>query len=404
MSLDLSKYKAENMGLHGLEDEFKLCHIPFLVVNDVYGAVALEGSSGSAKTTLIDRIGKLNQAAGGGAVGIFSADKARYEDFIGCPIPNLETNEMQIYPMPNSVTKMETLLIDEINRASYENQEKWLSLLSSRKVDGHKTACRYLFAAMNPVQGENGDQYDGTQPLDKALGERIMLLIQMPKFSDLSAKDKIKVMTACRNQVHWVPTEEYIELHKEFLRQARELYDGYKETLTEKVANYICTVESNIKKESKDNNKSLRLEGRRAQFILTNIIANHALNKVFYGSSSLEKSALEALYKSFPNILWQDAINTVALKVAHDSAKDILNMEEEERMKSAKNYEGLTGPLKKIKKAANDGQNLESISKLVVQEWPDKNLDPINHYVFAIAANSGFEKKLEDSKPVVKKN
>ena len=400
--MDLQEYRAANIGLHGLEDEFKLCHLPFIVVNDVFGAVALEGSSGSGKTTLIKRLGALNKAAGGGQVGVFSADKARYEDFIGCPIPDLENNVMKMYPMPSSVATMETLLIDEINRASYDNQEKWLSLLASREIDSQPVACKYIFAAMNPVSGDTGDQYDGTQPLDKAMGERIMLLIQMPKFSQLAMKDKIKIMTACKNQVHWKPTQKIVELHVEFLKKARHFYEGYKEEATERVAEYICAIEQKLRKETKDTT-NIRLEGRRSQFILTNILANHALNKVFYNSASLDQSALQALIRSFPNILWQDSINLKALEMAHDLSKDVLNMETTDRVRMANNFDGIMGPLKEIEKAVTNGQDIESTSKQIIQEWPDLGMDPINHYVYALAAVVGLS-PVSGEQVVMKRN
>ena len=148
MSDKIKKYTSENLGLIGLQTEFKLCHIPFLVSDDVFGCLALEGSSGTGKTTMVKRIGMLNEAATGGRVGVYSADKARYEDFIGCPIPDGETGQMKMYGMPHAVAQMETILVDEINRATYENQEKWLSLFATRQIDSTPVKCKYIFAAI----------------------------------------------------------------------------------------------------------------------------------------------------------------------------------------------------------------------------------------------------------------
>jgi len=91
LSLNISKYTGESVGLFGMDEVFRLCHLPFLTFNDVFGVIALEGSSGTGKTTAIQRIGILNHLATGGKYGIYSADKVRYEDFIGCPIPDPET-------------------------------------------------------------------------------------------------------------------------------------------------------------------------------------------------------------------------------------------------------------------------------------------------------------------------
>ena len=72
-----NKYSIESIGLAGLNDQFKLCHLPFLVANDVFGVLALEGSSGTGKTTVVKRLGPLYQAVTGEDYRVFSADKAR---------------------------------------------------------------------------------------------------------------------------------------------------------------------------------------------------------------------------------------------------------------------------------------------------------------------------------------
>lgn len=380
------KYDSSLIGMFGLNTEFKLCHLPFLLVNDVYGCLALEGSSGSGKTTLVKRIGQLNEEATGGTVKVFSADKARYEDFIGIPIPDETNGKMKIYPMPNSVAETETVVIDEANRANYENQEKWMSLIATREIDGMQTKCKYLYLAMNPVLGEDGDNYEGVIPLDKAMGERVYALIRMEQFGKLERNVRLEIMKASFNQTVWKPTEEAIKLHMEYVSRAKELYEENKSTLLDKVMNYVDNVQADLRKETRT---ATSIEARRAQFMVTNILATHALDRV-YDNTPIEVSALNALLISFPNRLWEQVIAVEALKMAHDRNKGILKLSDSERKKSVSNFVDLERSLDEIISFAKTKPTKEQISKVINQNLPDFKDDPVNHYVFCIAASKGL--------------
>lgn len=375
------EYNADTVGLIGLKNEFKLLHIPFLVVNDVYGIMCLVGSSGTGKTTLIKRIGKLNELATGGKCGVFSADKARYEDFIGCPIPVEDSGEMKIYPMPNSVSQMELLLIDEINRASYDNQEKWLSLCATREIDGCRTKCKYIYAAMNPILTDGKEVYEGVQPLDKALGERVMGLVEIPSFHKLPAAARKDIIMQASKQVSWEPTDKLIDSHIGYIKRARENYEEAKNKYTEIVADYIDNIHLDLRKETKN---SVAIEARRAQFLLTNILATYALDKV-ESKADIQISALNALVNSFPNCLWEQVINREALKAAHTKSSNLLSLNNTKN-RSASNYDGIERPLQEIRDIINNKEIVptkEQLSKLINNNIPNKDEDPINYYIYA---------------------
>ena len=388
------KYSSANIKLFGLETEFKQAHLPFIVASDVLGCIALEGTSGSGKTTLAKRIGTLNQCATGGKVKVFSADKARYEDFIGIPIPDEKTGKMKIYPMENSVAEMETPVIDEANRASYENQEKWMSLCATREIDGILTKCKYIYLAMNPVLGEHNDVYDGVQPLDKAMGERIYALITMNRFSKLPKAVRMEILkSSVTNQTEWKPSDEDVQLHVEFVAKARQLYEESKTTLLDSLLDYIDSIQADLKKET---GGVIAIEARRAQFIVTNILGIHALNCV-YNSVSLEQSALEALSISFPNRLWEQPIPLEAIKMCHDRHKSILKQSSTERAKNILDFEGLEMALKEIMDYSNKSPlpTKEQISKVINQNLPDQKSSAVNYYVFAIGATLGLTMKTD---------
>lgn len=385
-------YSASLLGLHGLDQEFKLAHLPFLVVDDIFGVLAFQGSSGTGKTTLVQRIGALNKKAGGGDYGIYSADKVQYEDFVGMPVPrNLDsdTPEIKVIPMEHSISRQEVVLIDELNRATYENQEKFLSLFASRQIDGNNVACKYMYVAMNPVMTKEGESYDGTQPLDKALGERIMFLINMPSFGQLPTEAKIKLITASNKQTKWEPTQELVDLHRQFLLEAKAKYEEIKTTFMAPVAEYICEVESRLRSER----SGIKLEGRRAQFILTNILGIYALDHVFNGSADLEKSALQGLLGSFPNTLWYQEVNVPGLREAHNEAVHLLELEDESKIRSFRNDSRVVRALKEIQESANAGDSLENISKLINMNWPNKEEDPAGNAIYAFGAVAGLQGK-----------
>ena len=397
--MELTEYTEKTIGLFGVAQAFKLAHIPFLTVEDSYGVLALEGSSGTGKTTLIKRLGLLNQAATGGKVGIYSADKARYEDFIGCPIPDEETKKMHMYPMPNAIANMETVLIDEANRASYDNQEKYLSLIASRVIDGFPVNCKYLYIAMNPVMTDGSEVYEGVQPLDKAFGERVMGLVTMRPFHNLPKEDQINIMTASFNQTTWQPTEEMVKLHVAFIERAKEIYQKAKEDILPNVCEYVCRVQKDL---AEMTDHSITIEARRAQFLMINILATYALNSITMSSKNvLEQSALEALEISFPHRLWEQEVQPHQLEHAHNAAKQLLNYNTAQLNRSAGNFEGVLGPINEIKEVvekASDSSDLskEEITKLINTKLPDVKRDPINHYVYALAVREGLTEAAAD--------
>jgi MoxR-like ATPase len=379
-------YSAKMLGLHGLEDAFRAAHLPFLVVDDVYGVVAFQGQSGTAKTTLSHRLGILNKAAGGGDHGIYSADKVQYEDFLGMPVPDLEHNRINVIPIDNAISTKEVVLVDELNRASYENQEKFLSLFASRRIDGKDVLCKYIYVAMNPVMTAEGDSYDGTQPLDKALGERIMFLVNMPTFSQLPSDAKLQVIKASHNQTKWTPTEELVTLHRDFIAQARQLYAEVKETYLDIVAEYVCEMESQLRV----NESGLNIEGRRAQFMLTNILGLYAINKAAQGSASLKEVALEGMQGSFPDPLWYKEVSSTAIKAAHDKASQLLDLDISSSVRSFRSESRITRAIKEINDAVSNSESVESISKLITMHWPRRVEDPAGHFVFAYGVTEGL--------------
>ncbi len=390
--MHLYQYNCQAIGLFGLNDEFRQCHIPYVTVKDTYGVMGIEGSSGTGKTTLVKRLGLLHGKLTGGKVGIYSADKARYEDFLGCPIPNLETKTMDMFLLPHSMAQMETLGIDEINRASLDNQEKYLSICATREIDGLPTKCKYIFAMMNPIMPEDsGEVYEGVLPLDKALGERMMGLIQFPSFGKMDRENRKKVMLASFNQTAWEPSDEMVDLHREFLDFSIRNYEEYKIKFSDCIVDFVDKVQDSLRNES---NGGVSIEARRAQFMLTNTLALHAINNAEEPDAvSLEQSAQMALLMSFPNVLWEKPVSKEALRQAFKDASPLLKKGPQVRSKTVQDENEIQTIMEELKKFTIEAPELpdrEQLSKFVNQKIPPAS-HVLNHHMFAIGATHGIE-------------
>jgi hypothetical protein len=394
----LDNYNEKAFKLLGLGNAFKLAHLPFVTSNDVFGVLALEGSSGTGKTTLVGRLGLVNQRATGGGYGIYSADKVQYQDFVGIPVPNIQKGKVDILEMENAIATKEVLLIDEANRAGYDAQEKFLQLFSTRTIDGHKTKCKYIYIAMNPVLSEDeNDNYEGVQPLDKAYGERVQAILTMPRFNDMSKTHQIEIMQSCFNQTSWSPTDELVEAHRKFIEEARFHYNELKNSAMESVCEYLHNFADLLHSESK---KSIKLEARRMQFLIVNILGTHALNMVVNNKATLVTSALEALTISFPQRLWEQKIENTQISVAHDQSAHLLKS----KITSSKDKsQSIKSLLTVLNQDIVDGKsNTEDRSKRINQMIPDVKTDAFNHYIFAFAVVRGLE--AIGSNPLIKNN
>jgi MoxR-like ATPase len=146
----------------------------------------LVGTHGTAKTMLCENIAK----AMGKRFIAYDASKALFEDVLGFPNPySMEKGEIDYISTPISIQGKEFVLIDEISRANYQLQGKWLEVIRSRRIMGKKIeGLHYIFGAMNPPS------YVGARTLDAALSGRFAFIVEAPDFSALDAEAKESVL------------------------------------------------------------------------------------------------------------------------------------------------------------------------------------------------------------------
>ena len=171
------------LGIYGYDDieDFVLAG---LVTGD---PVLLVGTHGTAKTMMCERLAK--------AMGLkfiaYDASKALFEDVLGFPDPySIKEKKIEYVATDLSIDGKEFVLIDEISRANYQMQNKWLEIIRSRRIMGKTLdSLKYVFAAMNPPG------YPGTKTLDPALSGRFGFIVWLPHFGSLKEEDKNLVIS-----------------------------------------------------------------------------------------------------------------------------------------------------------------------------------------------------------------
>ncbi|MEM3396865.1 MAG: MoxR family ATPase [Thermoplasmata archaeon] len=254
----MSKNYLERLKVYGC-DEIEDVVLAGLVSGD---PVLLVGTHGSAKTMLCENIAK--------ALGLrfiaYDASKALFEDVLGYPDPfHIKEGKVRYVQTPISIQNREFVLIDEISRASYQMQSKWLEVIRSRRIMGENLEnLKYVFAAMNPPG------YPGTRPLDSALSGRFAYIVWMPEYGNLKKEHKEMVM---RN----ISKDDALLLHKsvgleedvklvEFLEKAREIAHDVESNNGEQIENFVNMLEKRLKE------RNYMLDGRRAGMIRRSLI------------------------------------------------------------------------------------------------------------------------------------
>jgi MoxR-like ATPase len=268
-----NKFKEEKMegflrrlGVYGC-DEIEDFVLAGLVTGD---PVLFVGPHGTAKTMLCERLAK--------AMGLkfiaYDASKALFEDVLGFPNPySLEKGTVDYVATPISLHDKEFVLIDEISRANYQMQNKWLEVIRSRRIMGKELPkLHYVFGAMNPPY------YPGAKTLDPALAGRFAFIIWFPQFVDLKDEDKNLVISNLgeddarllrRKEQQQIPYEEIGKELKDFIEDVKDsIYHSMEEKLREYIEKFL-TIFARIQKEEE---AEWIIDGRRAGMIKRGIV------------------------------------------------------------------------------------------------------------------------------------
>lgn len=121
----------EKLGIYGMSGIEDMVLAGFVTGDPVL----LVGTHGTAKTLLYLQLAE----AMGLKFWAYDASKALFEDVIGFPNPyEIKEGRIGYVSTPMSVWDKEFILIDEISRANYQLQAKWLELIRARTIMGQR--------------------------------------------------------------------------------------------------------------------------------------------------------------------------------------------------------------------------------------------------------------------------
>jgi MoxR-like ATPase len=148
------------------------------------------GNSGTGKTFLLNSISE--------ALGLehrhYNASMVSFDDLVGFPFPDDEKSCVKFLETPATVWGAQSVLVDEISRCRPEHQNRLFSLVHERRVQGIALErLRFRWAAMNPCSMDQGGDYSGSEPLDRALADRFGLIVKVGDWRELSKANKRKV-------------------------------------------------------------------------------------------------------------------------------------------------------------------------------------------------------------------
>ena len=263
------------------------------------------GNSGTGKTFLLNSISE--------ALGLehrhYNASMVSFDDLVGFPYPDDEKSCVKFLETPATVWGAESLLVDEISRCRPEHQNRLFSLIHERRVQGIALErLRFRWAAMNPCSMDQGGDYAGSEPLDRALADRFGLIVKVGDWRELSKVNKRKVADPSG--------EGALSDDKGKLAFAlAEWRAKYNELLTScpaVIIDYACAAATSL------GEARIRLSPRRVRMLARSLLAVTVVSGEV-PDSSLFRLILEC---SLPHTAWGEDPRKDAIVAAHRTAWD----------------------------------------------------------------------------------
>ncbi len=333
----------EKFGIHGYANIEEYILTPLLTRDPVL----LIGDSGAAKTKVVRILGEIiskiinRKYKTSWETKIINAKTANPENWVGFPIPprDSESKEMDIYYSKDSLVKAIVCATDEINRAeSSGNQNKLLSLIADREVDGIKLPVTFLYGMMNPYGVDENAEYDGVEPLEKALAERFSMILTIPSLQMMSSEDIRGVARASRPRANADVmktgevgrkdveiTESILDTFEDFWVKSEEFYIDAEKQHSERIAKFIQAFEEKIRPVTK-------IQGRRIGFIQRSILGLYAIRRT-RGIDDLTSAVYDALKVSFADETYKASVDQRKIRAAYDAVSHIIQSNSKEKVR-----------------------------------------------------------------------
>jgi hypothetical protein len=242
----------------------------------------LIGAPGAAKTLLMRKLAKALEVP----YAIYNAAFAQFEDMIGfLDMKKMQQGEVDYIATPTSIWGKVFVGVDEANRPSENNANKWLDFLGDGTMLGRHTGVRWRMGAMNPFGTA------GTNQLGEATIGRFSSFVFVPVMVDMSTGEQEAVVkevadTNLVGMTHWRPgasslidTTPYREVGgvlRQIMEQAADHYSHLAESLP-MIDRFLVRFSSSIAQATANQEDAIRIDGRRAGFLRRLILAVRAV-------------------------------------------------------------------------------------------------------------------------------
>lgn len=292
------------LGVYGY-DEVEDLILTALVTGD---PLLLIGKAGTGKTFLLNSLSE--------ALGLehrhYNASLIAFDDLVGFPYPEEGGASIRYIQTPATVWQAESVLIDELSRCKPEHQNRLFSLVHERRIQGLDLPnLRYRWAAMNPCEAENSDDfYEGSVALDQALADRFAFIIEVPDWDRLDETDRRLVADARGVDV---PSIDQVGL-RHAVEEGRRRFANATDALHETALTYASVVTNQLLL------PAVRLSPRRVRMLSRNLVA---LTLVSGGQPEREVFC-NGLTASLPQLAWGVRVADPVIRGAHAAAWDLL--------------------------------------------------------------------------------
>lgn len=300
-----------SLGVYGY-DEVEDVILASLVTGD---PLLLIGKGGTGKTFLLNSLSE--------ALGLehrhYNASLIAFDDLVGFPYPVENGTEIRYIETPATIWQAESVLIDELSRCRAEHQNRLFSLVHERRIQGLKLPkLRYRWAAMNPCEAENSDDfYDGSVALDQALADRFAFIIEVPDWAGLDDADRLLVADARGVDV---PSVDHAGL-TDALAEGRRRFAEASDALHELALGYSSVVATQLLQ------PGVRLSPRRVRLLSRNLVALTLVS----GGQPQRDVFRAGLAASLPQLAWGVRVTDHVTRGAHSVAWGLLTQSPDDR-------------------------------------------------------------------------
>lgn len=271
----------------------------------------LIGRHGTGKT----RIAKiLSRGYGDEGFVFYDATKDDLISIAGIPDANaIKNGKMEFVAHNKSIWNKSTIVVDEITRASKENQNLWLEIMEEKKCFGIPIPYRTLIATANP------ESYAAAFQLDEALMDRFYAVIPVPEMQEGISGEDIEAMIDLAGKSDGTVSSE--EMARTFFEIQYAHAALIRKGVVEKIKNYLGALIPPLMSVLKSSDGPYISPRTYSRNLPQAIIAIAAYHEVAGTTEPLQTAAWESLKYVIATKL---QIKPAILKQLHEDAKALL--------------------------------------------------------------------------------